>query len=592
MKLTSYRCKRPMTGWTDPQNKNVAPHSLDYKKCRLCLSQRPKKLMPAPVKKLIRPTSREPSSDLPFEVNTKSVLNWIQGLQIDAHRTWKLIYSALQALNKTSCDPHLKRNILETFRPVIFVLSSKLQTYISRSNFPLDPKQRKIAKLSVKIHTELATGYRQIATSDTFDRNFTQEQQTWIIHRAIQSLSLSLLRTAQMYEPFSSRIWSKLNELYQAAESKGLTDTIIDENQHPFDSKSSIGSIFKRTALFAVMNPHRLTQQEMADTFRILDRVSDDAKLSSDIGKSSHRASLYIDLQSNRAPFRITQTIHRNSYRYLFTQKLGQTLTRLNEQETSNSGSTNYIAKLVPYFGNFSSKDISGERKRKQLIRGFDPICSFLSKSKPSFALKQDNSLGCQNWLKVPDLDLLPLEDENPTLGSKRTVEPQSEFYRQSIAPKNNGKKSHGSGSAFDDIQCYSARLNVDGFYLLETDTVLETGEIIGVWSAQEPMQIGVIRWEQKTGHKEQFQYGIELLGSKALSVSASFDANQQVKLLLLQNNPNGIPIPSILLPPVKYRCGTVFTVKVNRKTRTFQIQKLSALNETFCQYSIAETTE
>lgn len=522
------------------------------------------------------------SDQLPFDLKVHSVSNWLEELPIDAHQSWQLIYSSLRSLNKLSCEPHIRLNILQAFRRIVFLLSNKMQTHTAKCGFSLDKKGRKIAKLSVKLHVELASGYLKITSSDTFENNFSVLQQAEIIHRAMQSFSVSLLRTSQMFEPPSSTIWRKLNQLYTAAEAKELTDLLIDENQQPFGAHSSICSIFKRTVMFQFVNPCRFTPQDMLELFRFLDKRSDDVRISSDQENYRYPHAIHHNLENNGSTSEICQINPKyQNNRYFFTEKLIQTLIKIRETEAVEPGSTNYKLKIIPYFGKSSATGISGTRKRKKLIQGFNTIFSLLYTSKPLFNSLQDDMPIQQDYLKIPDLDLVPLANETGILDSKKPFKPPTENIKRSPSPKTETKS----------INCYSAHMEIDGFYLVETDSQLEIGEIIAFWAADEPVQIGAIQWENAENSKDHFQYGIELLGSHACAVIASFQPDQQLKILIVKNNTNGIDTPSILLPLGKYRSKTVFSTKKGNKTAEYQLERLCGLYDTVCQYSIMELT-
>lgn len=531
-----------------------------------------------------------PEQGLPFELEENAVSEWLSELPVDVNRACSLVYKALRGFNKVPCNSCLGLNILEIFRPIVYFLSGKLRNQFSGSGFPLDRIPRKTAKLSVKFHMELAKGYGQLSKSSAFEADFGESERALIIHRAIQSLSLAILGATQMYEPFSSRIWGDLNRLYRSAEEKGLTSTVIDDEQYPLGAKSSIASIYNRTALFAFINPYRFNRGEMFDIFRLLERVSDDAYLSPEMEKQDLRAACYIDIKGNLPPATITQDIPCGIPRYFFTQKLVNTLIRLNKAEVTRPGSSNFIPNVIQYFEQSTDFGLPGERKRNHLIQGFDPVFSFVCTSKSMLGLIHEISLKDKNWIKTPDYELLPIDDGQSPHNSQS--QSRQDASGSPVASDYLDDTDDASGVTGEGISCYISALDTEGFYLIETDAVLDPSEIIAFWSKDESLKIGGIRWQKITGQSNHYQYGFELLGSHVCPATLSVKENEQTKVLLMKSTWNDERQESILLPPIKFPCGTLFKAVKGRKTLSYKITKLREMNNRFCRFSVVATGE
>ena len=533
----------------------------------------------------------KPTCDLPFDLNAESASDWLQNLPIDANRTWQLIISAMRSLNESHCEPSTRLILLDILRPVVFLLSEKLQNYSLGPNIP-PAKKRKINRLSLKFHFELATGYDLITRSDSFGSQLTPGEQIRVVYRAMRSFSLSLLKTCQMHEPYSSKIWGRLSQLYRIAEARGFSSSVIDETEHSRYFQTSIEALFKAIALFTIINPYRFTRQEMSDIFRLLDQTSDHVHLSSDKYEQGYLASVCVDLERNYPPSLVGQLAHSENNRYFFTWKFEHYLTHTDGKQDSWRELSHYRARLLPRFGDFSCLELSGERRRQQLFQGFNSIYSFLSTSQSRFGARQEHKPRHQNWLKIPDFDLVPMENDTNTLSEQQTFQPAEKSNGQILPAINDGGTEDQSRLGFEGINCFSVRTNLEGFYVIEIDSILEIGQIIAFSSPGEPAQIGSVRWKQTFGQEQHLRYVVELLASEAQPIIALFKSDPGVKLILVNNDPNGVREPSILLPPAKYRCGTVFLEQRDHKKIKYQINKLREFNRLFCQYSISEATE
>jgi|GEM_PF-5291113 len=533
----------------------------------------------------------EKTYEVPFELNVKSASNWLQNLPIDANRSWQIIISAMHALNEKRCDPLIRLNILETLSPVVFLLSKKLVNYASVANVPI-AKKRKISSLSVKLHRELAVGYYLISTSDSFDSDFTDDVQPRIIYRAMRSYSLSLLRACQMHEAYSSTVWGRLNQLYGIAETRGFTDIDLDESEAQQDFHTSIDSLFKVIVLFTIINPYRFTQQEMSDIFELLEQTTDNVHLSSNKYEQGYLASVFVELHSNNPPALVGQSSHDEKNRYFFTWKFEHYLTHVDGKQTSWQKLSNYRPKLIPRFGDFSCLELSGKRKRQQMFQGFKGIFSFLRTYQPRFGVVPENKPQHKDWLKIPDFDLIPLENTSYICSSGQALQPVTNAKLQTLSEGQNGDGQDQSNFEFKGVNCFTVSTNLEGFFIIEIHITLEIGQIVAFSSPGEPVQIGSIRWRQNSGQEEQLQYVVERLATDVNPIIASFKSDSRVSVIFGDNNSKGVHGTSIFLPPAKYRCGTIFFEQNDPKKTKYQITKLREFNHMFCQYSIIEYVE
>lgn len=527
--------------------------------------------------------------DLPFELNLDSVSAWLQELPINSNGAHTQVFSTIRSLNKTRCDARLRLNILEKLRPVIFFMTGKSITAPSEKALPTYKKQRKAAKLLVKFHSELAIGYRLVTKSGKFDVDFSEPEQSLVIHRAMRSLSLTLAVSYQMYEPYSSRVWRDLNWLYQKAETNGLTSGVISDSHHPFGTKTTINSLYKCITIFAYINPYRFRQSEILEIYKLLERIADDAYLSPDLHKQGLVASLCVNLERGQPPVSNSHSVQFSTSRYFFTQKFAGTLTRLYEEALEGSDAKDYLGRLVQYFEHTAKLDKSGERKHSFLIQGFDEIVGLRTNSKRSLPSSQINRINDQSWLKTPTFELVPLEygsnDQRNKQGSNTPSKSFPKFHQSEGNPGND----HNNENHSNNIHCYIAPSTIRGFSIVETDATLILGSIVAFWSDEEMLQVGVIRWKKGSDHTQRFQYGLELIGSDAYPATVSFKSNSLIQILLLKTTRNRDRHDSILLPTVKWKCGSRISINKGRRTFDYKIDKLLEINNQLFRYSLIE---
>ncbi|MEN8259011.1 MAG: hypothetical protein ABFS02_00220, partial [Pseudomonadota bacterium] len=163
------------------------------------------------------------SLKLSFDPTLDSVSVWLQSLsETNTHESSRHIYEALCRIELQSVPADIQFTILEKFRPVVFFHSRNLKELVLAAPTPLDKRSRKIAKLSTQLHRELASGYQRLTQQREFFANFLATQQAQVIHRAMQSTSMAMLRNAQLYAPPPTTLWSYTHSLYRLAEKLGL----------------------------------------------------------------------------------------------------------------------------------------------------------------------------------------------------------------------------------------------------------------------------------------------------------------------------------------------------------------------------------
>ena len=169
-------------------------------------------------------------------------------------------------------------------------------------------------------------------------------------------------------------------------------------------------------------------------------------------------------------------------------------MTHADENQASWQKVSNHRTKLIPYFGDFSSLELLGERRRQQLFQGFNSIYSFLHTSQTRFGVVQEHKPQHQDWLIIPDYNLVTLEENNNSISGKQAFHPDEKSNIQTLSATNNEDTEDRSSLGFEGASCFTSHTNLEGFYITETHTILKIGQIIAFSSPEEPVQIGSIR--------------------------------------------------------------------------------------------------
>lgn len=547
----------------------------------------------------IKTAARNSSSELPFDLNESSISTWLENLPItDKIETCKTVFSTLQNLNRHTFDSKMRFKILELFRTVVFLESSHLETHLTGAAFPLEQKIRKIAKLAAKFHSELASGYQLITNNSEFEEIYSNHEKATVIHRIFQSIGISILRIAQMYEPPSSRVWHLLKKLYLDAESKRLLDIRVRDPLASFPDSSTIAEIFGRTILFSVCNPYQYSPKEMHRLFKLFDEHRGNIEWG--MAHRDQNCSIFgIGLENALAPQHgssLTE-IQNRSLRGIDVSKFVATISRSGTTQDPQVSVLNETAleTLVHHLGSPKKVKINSLGIDTELTLGLEKITELLhlDVTKPT----GKNELPTADWLPTPNFELLPLsENQGGELSGQ--VGFTDQFANQkalAVAPpavraENIWKNSKQCEIGSNNIHCEVHRCDLPNHVLVElrVDNLM-IGQIVALKDNRSPMQIGVIRWVQPTAENHYFYYGIERLTSKCSLANIFISSKKHTNVLLLEKNTNGFSRYGIVMPPTKYRSGTRLTVKQPQLTKNFILEKLLETSTFFCHYSLVE---
>ena len=194
----------------------------------------------------------------------KKMADWVESLpKINVGESSRLLYNAIQELNRYQTDTRNRYLILEEMRLTIHYLCKSLGKHFLNQSIVLDEKASKIANLAQALQNHLAIGYK-IVLLDTLNQKTTEAAKLRAIatHRAITELSGNLLRCYQLYYPTPKGLWQELHQLYLLAEHYKILNEVIEDKSTNYNL--SIEHCYLRTMLLSTARPNQLRQQEIA----------------------------------------------------------------------------------------------------------------------------------------------------------------------------------------------------------------------------------------------------------------------------------------------------------------------------------------
>ncbi len=221
--------------------------------------------------KLNIPEQKEPSADAtPNQPRKlKKVLSALPNSNMG--ELTKQTFLILRDLNRQTMPNKQRLENLEMVRVFTRDIFNNLKKYFINRTLPLPEKSQKIVNLNQSILQELIYGYEIIAyeAANKIDTKIDDKTLSITICRAINYLSEKLLRCSEVYEPCPKNLWQDVHQLYAFAESRGITDNIVIDNEREPD-ELSVGNSYKQIVLFSLARPIALRQRDSERVFKEL----------------------------------------------------------------------------------------------------------------------------------------------------------------------------------------------------------------------------------------------------------------------------------------------------------------------------------
>ncbi len=237
------------------------------------------------------------------------VKQWLQQLPLtQAQQVSAPLYTAVHELSRLQTSWENRLHLLELLRiPVHQTLNGLALKYLNQPLI-LPEAALKTATVAQAIQKHFLNGYLTVVRDLCVKVRKTPEKTEFplelplAIQRALTALGLLLLRSYQLYLPISSQIWSEIHALYRLACVLEVEHLPIEENLPHHRGLKNIQQLYLRILLLATARPNQLRQDEIENTYKLLDLLSPNAEL--EAYTPAGKENLFVVLlDSNRPPF-------------------------------------------------------------------------------------------------------------------------------------------------------------------------------------------------------------------------------------------------------------------------------------------------
>ncbi|MGZ8187731.1 MAG: hypothetical protein ACXWTN_03095 [Methylosarcina sp.] len=364
---------------------------------------------------------------IPFQLTEQSLSAWLRELSSEqCHASCRQLLSVLQAFKTTDLTQQQLLIFLPKIGSKLDIVVDQLERKYLDAGFPLATEEQTIADLVTLVSATLADHYlflgrKLLENPSLFDR----KEKATVLYLALNALGKSMLNRSIVYCPLPEGFWLNCYQIYKWAENAQLLDLAIASEK---EKTNTINAAFKRILLFELANPGQFRPRELKAIYKSLDNCSTSSPIEADNDQQSLQPQCIFNLSWDQRPRTLFSPPQPKDVdvgtRYFSPWMAAKNLHQLLQQQFS---SQNAIKSITHSSFTRAIKSLSlkqrrkhnrkAERLNKTCIVGFNHIVSYLFKMNqvdPEGFIKKTkkDTRIAGNW-EVPDLDLVPLDDES-----------------------------------------------------------------------------------------------------------------------------------------------------------------------------------
>jgi len=562
-------------------------------------------------------TANDEEKKPPFTLEVIGVRNWLNQLPItNTALACKMLSHAFVDLNSTNIAGNLRYQLIEEMKEWPLKLLSPSETDILQAKFPLTQKMHVLANFGIDFQKSLANAYIRIILSNDFITPITKKRagifnadtQATIIYRALDSLSLVLLKSAQSYQAPPDNIWGNINLLFSLAQKNNLAELTISTTNHI--DPPTITSIFKCLHFFHLASPNRFDQREIKSISILLEKAVNLISLSSNKTDNDQTAGFFVDVTSDRAITHIDKYTDQSvSSLFFHTQPFIKYISGPDVMsETTEETIINFsgkdirlpahtIHRLLQCWNHLPTRQFSRETNQQKvaLYPNLQNVLKKLFNTDDNNTSKaKKNRLGALN---ISELELIPIDatttNYSQTIRSERVIEA---FLKEKRNPNNKvdiwksstGSEPYGEPQKFESNTENSSAKGYQVNMGAELVSLIKTGDLIGISTNEEPLEIAIVR-RMSTLIDDRLALGLELIAPHAEIVKI-LNEGKKIRsryLLMLPAIPAINQDISIISPAIIKLPNNIISLSVKNKKEEYRIQKLLESNSAFTHYTL-----
>ncbi|MHB8729002.1 MAG: hypothetical protein ACYC9K_08165 [Sulfuricaulis sp.] len=475
------------------------------------------------------------------ETEPKYARAWLASLPLaDGAESAREIYQALYTLNRQELDVALRFELMELYYSPIATVTAALDPYFTRAALPLSSKKRQLAEFIRQLHMEMAYGYKGCLRDLEKQRLRWGKKTLWSnsLQRAMHYLGEVLLRSYQVYMPFSPGVWREIHAIYRYAVDRKLVAEVV-ETHTPGNAKTTLAQDYARILLLGLNNPYQLPQNECRQVQHFLYQWGAAAAIRENLDVPHQAGFFLVDLSMDSPPVPFPRDVSFESNQDLIlldaTELLRTIQVFIQRLQKGDSAGTlslgvecldsvclEILQRMMRSWGQIPRRQYSRIQRSGPVFvcAGIPALHFFASGQKPFVPPRVDtHKVASDDRFILPDhiqediaLEARSEDEEFIVLDEPVPVGPMPQTdIKDSPVP-------HGDAFRVDRWQVKDTAPK--GLQMARhggSHTCVRVGDIVGIQQMDEigRWSAGVVRW-MKSPHADNLEMGIELLAAGA----------------------------------------------------------------------------
>lgn len=477
------------------------------------------------------------NSNLPFEMTTNVLTDWLQGLSTlpNTLAAYQL-GQALTQLKEQKSQANKLLPILISLTPLTLRFSIGLSAAVSGKTHSSD-NCLKLAKLSVQLPRQLALLFCQLAESDALKANALNT----CIYYALQMIGYSLRCYNLSYETPSASLWKKSASLYKLAVANNCLTQPQQTKLAEFKTQTTIASVLRRNLLFTILSPTLFKSEEISHFFRLANESAhlldiSEARETSDFG-------FYWDLNHDMPPCPVkkNQRYLPDGFIALDSKRISRELQMGTISTPLSPGTQNKLALILSGYHQVFGSISPGLPSSSKLIAGFGSVCTYLQEQSKLSKINQLSSQLLESKSLDFDLSLVPLEHQRDVIDAACRPFTKQQNLGKPVNLLNTPNKT----------------------YLIAESRSLECwmGDIALLYKEQHPVSLAIIRQHHFNDLSYANHFLLEQLPGNCNIYSIANSAINSYAILVGENSSN----PQVFLAAGKYSIDSKISLTIGR---------------------------
>jgi len=271
------------------------------------------------------------------ETDQAKLIEWINNLpQANPTAMAAALYKSIYQINRFPGKINQRHTLIDCYQSPFKIIYQVARKASQKQASQTTLKQTDITSIAIKTTIELAYSYKIIINEHLQLNNIDKYKQqfSYAIYSALKLTTLELMLEYSNLIPDSKKAWREIFQLYALAEQYDLVEIPIEED-------ASIGLLFKRILLIAIIDPYRLPRGEVWLCYHYLSHWAIKAELhTATIAPNDITGLFLVDLQAMYPPKPPEQNTELNPkrHRLLHVNSLNLVIHQQRKQLLENGG--------------------------------------------------------------------------------------------------------------------------------------------------------------------------------------------------------------------------------------------------------------